>query len=111
MPTKSVAVSTTEVKVAEYNKDRTIIIFSNPDTAEPIYVSDSQGVGTNGIVVAPEMTVILTRLDGWDTTVAHYAYCALVKTLNIGEGLQPLVTGGNSGGGNGGIPNPHDPPM
>lgn len=106
MPTKSVNVSTTEVRVCDQNSDRMALIFGNIDTVDSIYVSDRPGVATTGIPICPQMVVTLALKDGWDTKAAHYAYCANAKTLSVGEGFQSgeIVNGD-------GLPHAPDPPM
>jgi hypothetical protein len=113
MPTKSVALAAaTGTKVADADPNRTVLIFSNQDDTDLIFVSDEQGVTTTGILIAPQMTVVLGLSDGWNTKAAHWAYCAGATTLNVGEGTQwlsPVVVIDPSGGD--GLPHPKDPPM
>jgi hypothetical protein len=110
MPTKSVTLAAgVETVCADADTSRTFLSFSNPDDADLIYVSDQAGVGTTGILIAPQMTVVLSILDGWDTMAKHYAYCAGASVLNVGEGTQFPLTWGTVDGD--GLPTAPDPAM
>lgn len=109
MPTKRIAVSTTEVKALGYDEGRTSIILANPDTSAIIYVSDEQGKGLNGIPVFPESYIAMGWNEGVDTRQKMYAISDTAsKYLHIRTDSVDYTKPPNNG--NNGWPN-NDPPM
>lgn len=65
MPTKNIAVSTTEVHI-DKDENRTVVILQNIDGAETLYYSDQQGIAlAEGIKINPGGSLTLSKDQGF----------------------------------------------